>query len=507
MILNHARPLLLTGLLFAGLTTACGDNPNNGPSGAPLTSVPAETGIFVDSPVEGLRYEAQSFSGNTERDGSFDVAEGETICFFVGQVELGCSEARELLTPIDLFEDATPTSGPVLNVVRLLLSLDADGDGSNGIDLSEIPADARLGGPGVDMAEFDIMSDSDLLEFIDTFGNDLTINEDDARDHFLQSLVDFNVLANDLIGDWNLSLIGFNFTDGLIQNGQLSIASEDLETIEAVVFPDSFTSFVLETETGLCFFDGFFREGFDLGFRGPIIRSGDVQLRAQPLLSEFELPFAPELGTVRSIEGQAGCFPSGLDPRDEAGDFGPFNEDDIVVASFRMDLIDTEAVYSEEDFFGPWEVISDQGTRFDAFEFNPFIVAEGPGPDAPNAEDFSGNQIAFASFSQPGFAFDVDVQESGAISFSTIRVIPLRNDSPGDGELLLPFVEPSELDFRAEFPEEGFIVEQPPFLEEICDYQGQLVPARDFIRGTYSCETSGDGIFSAEMGSDFHQDT
>ncbi|MCH4824254.1 hypothetical protein ML462_13840 [Gramella lutea] len=96
-------------------------------------------GIFVDSPVSGLKYETETHSGFTDENGKYNYEEGETVTFYIGDIKLGSAEASEELTPISITStsDATLETLEVQNIAALLQTLDLDGDATNGITIDE----------------------------------------------------------------------------------------------------------------------------------------------------------------------------------------------------------------------------------------------------------------------------------------------------------------------------------------------------------------------------------
>lgn len=86
------------------------------------------TGVFYDSPVQGLRYVTKSHQGTTDKKGTFEYCEGETITFYVGDFVLGTIEAAEFLTPAHLVIEVGGradriTNRKVTNMARFLQSL------------------------------------------------------------------------------------------------------------------------------------------------------------------------------------------------------------------------------------------------------------------------------------------------------------------------------------------------------------------------------------------------
>lgn len=133
------RVLILVATGSLCLLAACGggggsNNGGNTTNPPPSTPQTAE-GRFIDSVVEGLSYSSGDQSGITGTDGTFSYEVGESVTFSVGTVEIGSAIGRELITPVDL-TGSNSTMPDTQNIVRFLLMLDSDGDGSNGITVS-----------------------------------------------------------------------------------------------------------------------------------------------------------------------------------------------------------------------------------------------------------------------------------------------------------------------------------------------------------------------------------
>jgi hypothetical protein len=93
------------------------------------------TGAFLDSAVEGLKYETDSQKDKrTGPSGDLEFRTGETITFSLNSTVLGSATAQGIITPVDLVPGASDETDPtVTNIARLLMSLDDDGDPDNGI--------------------------------------------------------------------------------------------------------------------------------------------------------------------------------------------------------------------------------------------------------------------------------------------------------------------------------------------------------------------------------------
>lgn len=103
------------------------------------------SGFFVDSVVEGLTYNTSTKNGITTSQGKFIYRSGEKITFKIGDILLGTATARSYITPVQLFNDSINYSdNRVVNIVRLLLTLDEDNNSSNGIKINTTVNDLLL---------------------------------------------------------------------------------------------------------------------------------------------------------------------------------------------------------------------------------------------------------------------------------------------------------------------------------------------------------------------------
>lgn len=137
--------------IFIGLTiSACGGG--SGESSMPnVTSPPVVTtppvvtppepttytGTFIDSAVEGLSYKTATQEGTTNANGEFIYQLGETVVFSIGGIEFPAVNVKSELTPLDVFDTDDLSNVGVINMLRLLQSLDEDGMPENGIKIIE----------------------------------------------------------------------------------------------------------------------------------------------------------------------------------------------------------------------------------------------------------------------------------------------------------------------------------------------------------------------------------
>lgn len=103
--------------------------------GLETNTAPDSYGYLLDSAVEGLRYTSGGHYGVTGSDGKFGYIFGENIEFYIGNSLIAFANTpRERLTPYE-FSNESPFG--MFDVLRLLQSLDDDGDPNNGIQITE----------------------------------------------------------------------------------------------------------------------------------------------------------------------------------------------------------------------------------------------------------------------------------------------------------------------------------------------------------------------------------
>lgn len=172
-------------LALVGCGGGNSDDENNTP---PATTTP-KTGVFLDSAVSGIGYRTETLGGVTDANGSFQYREGETVTFFIGDLEFPPVATGSTITPLT-FAGTTNTSTPlIVNISRLLQSLDTDGNPDNGI---VIPDTASAIATTIDFTQSisDFASDSSVVNLVANSGSSNTtlIPEGDAISH-LESTV------------------------------------------------------------------------------------------------------------------------------------------------------------------------------------------------------------------------------------------------------------------------------------------------------------------------------
>ncbi len=102
-----------------------------------------QVGHFIDA-VEGVAWRTDSLSGITDLKGRFEYKVGERVTFSIGAVILGSAEGEKEITPVELANAEDIFDDHVINIARLLLSLDKGLDPSNGIEVTTVVTEAAV---------------------------------------------------------------------------------------------------------------------------------------------------------------------------------------------------------------------------------------------------------------------------------------------------------------------------------------------------------------------------
>ena len=148
----------VAGIATMSLIVGCGGGGGDTPSKI--------TGHFRDATVVGLHFKSGANENETDATGSFSCIKGEKIKFSVGKVVLGEATCDELITPINLVANGTLETRKVINIVRFLVTLDEDGNPSNGIKIGE--GTRRLAEKWVqpDLDALDLGSDAGIVKIL-----------------------------------------------------------------------------------------------------------------------------------------------------------------------------------------------------------------------------------------------------------------------------------------------------------------------------------------------------
>ena len=180
-------------LALAGLLSACGGSDDNS-STPPASNIGTQTGVLTDAVISGVRYVTSSgATGFTNDNGEFNFNEGETVKFYIGDVQLGDEiEAKERVTPLDLAE----TENARLNLLVFLQSLDGD-DNDDKLQISTATTDAlKNQSINFDQPYNDFKNEAIVKTVIP---EEKLVNEEDAKAHFQATFY------KDIAGTWEIN--------------------------------------------------------------------------------------------------------------------------------------------------------------------------------------------------------------------------------------------------------------------------------------------------------------
>lgn len=210
------KKTLLSAVVTALLVTGCGgsssggsDDHGGGNNGGGGNTPVVLIGQFIDSAVQGLDFQTATEQGTTNTKGEFKYQKNEEVTFSIGDLTFPSAAASTILTPLELAGTQEVSDPEVINMVRLLMTLDTDGNPDNGITISpEAKATATPLDFDVPVEQFS--ESQDVLDFVSNAGQDVTVTElvpkAEAQSHFQQTLDDLDALDTyaDYVGMFNL---------------------------------------------------------------------------------------------------------------------------------------------------------------------------------------------------------------------------------------------------------------------------------------------------------------
>jgi len=243
MCLRRASPLTLM-IVLGLLLSACGGGSKNDDTQA----VTILQGQLIDSPVQGVRYQASPSgkTGLTDANGMFSYVDGDIVSFLIGDIKLGSAAAKAVLTPIDLVSGAVNELNPqVTNILRFLQSLDSNADPADGIQISEAMQTALAG----QMLDFSL-SDAGFESAFNAlngavFGTGLNlVSAADAQAHIRIYLASLAGTGGSTGGGETTAL------------GSIAISGADVAIIGASFDPDTVTPLFTESTVSVSWMGG-----------------------------------------------------------------------------------------------------------------------------------------------------------------------------------------------------------------------------------------------------------
>lgn len=192
MIINRFIPVVMA--LSAGLgLSACGGDDDGG-NGSPAPA--AVSGVFLDAAVVGINYRTATRSGQTDAQGRYAYLPGETVTFSIGDVTLPAITAAGVVTPLTIFGVQDFEDRRVVNLARLLQTLDSDNDTTNGLQISAATHTAAAAASlNFDQPVADFENEAELGTILASTGDTVLIPATDAVAHLREN--------TSIVGSWH----------------------------------------------------------------------------------------------------------------------------------------------------------------------------------------------------------------------------------------------------------------------------------------------------------------
>ncbi|MBY6033340.1 hypothetical protein KUV59_09180 [Marinobacter daepoensis] len=195
---NFKKWALTAAISSTVALTGCGGGSSSSSDAASKPTPPDSTnatGVFVDSAVAGINYSTSPSGqqGQTNSVGEYEYQPGDTVTFSIGGISLPPVKATGRITPADMGSGAADWSQDpaVINILRLLQTLDNDSNPANGITITPAVHTALK-----DVAIDTTLSESDFETQANTALGETLIPKTVAIDHFQTSQ------TGDLTGSW-----------------------------------------------------------------------------------------------------------------------------------------------------------------------------------------------------------------------------------------------------------------------------------------------------------------
>jgi len=208
--------LVTTTLLF--LVSGCGGGGTSTSEPLPVV-IPAPNmfmGVFLDSAVQGLNYRTTSQTGTTNAEGEFIFQQDELVIFSIGDIDFPQVDAQVIMTPFEIFNVTSIENISVINLARLLQSLDIDGDPANGIVIGQMAHSSAMN-MSVDFAAADF--DEQVEQLVANSGSVITVLIDATQAIEHLQLLNPDESSNDNDCSSTHSMVGYTGNFANYQHG------------------------------------------------------------------------------------------------------------------------------------------------------------------------------------------------------------------------------------------------------------------------------------------------
>ena len=234
--------------VLAAALAACG----GGSGGGPTT---VSTGVLVDSAVTGIGYKTATQSGITNAKGEYSFLSGETVTFFVGNIQFPPVVAKGIVTPLDIAQTTDINNQVVSNILVLLQSLDEDGNPSNGITIPSIAASRATSAVSFDVSPLAFSANTTVIGLVANSGSvtKSLVSESSAISNFQNTLTGLSIpFTSTPVSKLAASIVTPEPASGNCAQGGSKIQSGIDTNANSVLDPNEVTntSFVCNGATG-----------------------------------------------------------------------------------------------------------------------------------------------------------------------------------------------------------------------------------------------------------------
>jgi len=158
-------------------------------------SIAVSTGVLVDSAVAGIGYKTATQSGITNAKGEYSFLPGETVTFFIGNIQFPPVVAKGTVTPLDIAQTTDINNQVVSNILVLLQSLDEDGNPSNGITIPSVAASKATSAVSFDVSPLAFSANTTVIGLVANSGSvtKSLVSESSALSNFQSTLTGLSI--------------------------------------------------------------------------------------------------------------------------------------------------------------------------------------------------------------------------------------------------------------------------------------------------------------------------
>lgn len=174
--------IVLSGVVTVALLSLVGCGGGSGTDASAKTG----TGYYVDNAVAGVDYACGTQKGKTDKEGKFTFEEGKACSFTLAGIPLRTTPASELADGKKILEDNP-------KVAKFLQSIDADGDLSNGIQITDEVLTVLTNALDASQSSGTLPEGAVLTEVVASVGHDIdgvsgdVRSDDEVEEHLTQT--------------------------------------------------------------------------------------------------------------------------------------------------------------------------------------------------------------------------------------------------------------------------------------------------------------------------------